>query len=262
MAELSAADFEALSAYVDGALAPTQAAELATRIAGEPALAVACARLSALKVATSACLAGDAPAPELRMPAAGSSRLVRLRPGRPRFAMLAASIGAFAIGAVLATALPLAPPSTDLRAPAAVSATIVDLHDRWADALPGMANEPDGEDWAWPIMAAAHLSPAFSREETEGVLAPMRQDGYVGQNGCRASLFSVDRPGSFAIGSLEDGVSVTAWSHGGRQFALVARAMDPKRFALLAGSLREGQSPPGPPEALLAAVRDRPTACS
>ncbi|WP_157070156.1 hypothetical protein [Aureimonas frigidaquae] len=263
MAELSVADFKALSAYVDGALSPAEAAHLAARIAGEPALALALARLSALKAATASCLPNDA-RPDLRMPAAQSSIFARRSARRPAVAVLAASIGAIIVGTLLVVTLQTAPLSGDLqdRAQAETSLTIVDRHDQWASETVAASENVDIQRWPTAIMAAAHLRLAHIDEQTNSHSVTTRQEGFIGRNGCRVSLFSVAQASPLEVGSIDADVSIVAWSGEGRQFALVTRSMDSKRFALLAKAVRDGQSPSELPAALIAAARDMPSTCS
>lgn len=262
MAETTASDFEALSAYVDGALSASDAAMLAERIAAEPGLAKAAARLTALKAASATRLPTDPPTPPYTLPTRALPVMRSPDPRRmqKRIAAIAACLCAVVAGGALTTFF-----SHEAVAPASgtFEAGRVDalaLHDAWSDTGGVLTPLANFDEERRQVMAATDLLPAFARDGVAGTNA-FHQEGYVGANGCRVSVFLAPLGTRLSLPTVAGDALAAAWDQEGEQALLVARAMDPVRFAKLAAALRDAPTSGGESGDLIAALRSQLGGC-
>ncbi|WP_119459111.1 hypothetical protein [Rhodospirillaceae bacterium SYSU D60014] len=232
-------DWTDLNAYVDGELRPDAAAEIAARIAADPAVAAQVATLARLKAATAAALSpASAEVPEIRL-----GRGVR-GPGWRRHGARAA-----AAAVLLVVALGLGQwlwPRPD-----AVQAWLqqaTERHAQWLAAErdpapiapPAIrpADAPDGPSWI-PDLALARLAVAHVAA-TKSNGRPELYVGYVGVNGCRLGLWIGPAPARLAASLAEhrDGdVTSFTWRAGDIGYAVMARGMDEARLRAVAAYL-------------------------
>lgn len=222
--------WDEVNAYVDGELAPRDAARVARAVADDPELAATVAVLARLKAAA----AESVRAPDLALPAPP--------PARRRLAVAAAAIlGLLGLAAVLWSAADR--PDSSL---AWLDRAEAD-HIAWA-AAPGGA-QADGQAGAllaaqWklggaaviPVLDAARLKLVLVRtislEEGEALHL-----GYVGSRGCRVSLWVRPAPPTLSPDIAErdrDGASAYVWRAGELAYALIASGMAADRLATLA----------------------------
>lgn len=209
--------WEEINAYVDGELAPEEAAAVAAAIAADASLAMEVARLAQLK-ATLAGGFGPAPCP---VPP------VRLRHGRhwPRAVALAAvMVGGIVVSAIVTTdilarlgTLPENSTASPLIAFPA-GPVPVQVGDTRSDAvLPDLAN------------AGLRLVSLSATTSPDGSMAI-----YQGSHGCRVSLWVGPEAG---LGRMSDteaaGPHVHAWHVGTLGFVLTTNGMDPNRRSIL-----------------------------
>ncbi|BCH24580.1 anti-sigma factor [Mesorhizobium sp. L-8-10] len=227
--------FDKLSAYVDGELDAAEAARLAMLAARDPSVAQAIARLQSLRAA----IADSVPPPvQLLVPDMPSPFPPRRLPDLKRVAAAAGLALALLAGGYWFIDRTRTPRTmTDL-------AAAVALHDRWLEtALPPLRPKPTSAAPADRLLSATGLRLVLKErvELEEGMLA--LHSRFVGERGCRMSLFE------FGAGLRDDATNaldihqkgalhVARWQSGRTMFIVVARDMDPVRFATIAGSLR------------------------
>ena len=222
--------WDEVNAYVDGELAPRDAARVARAVADDPELAATVAMLARLKAAA----AESVRTPDLTLPAPP--------PARRRLAVAAAAIlGLFALVAILW-------PATDRPGSSLAWLDQAEAgHVAWA-AAPAAA-QADGQAGAllaarWkfggaaviPVLDAARLKLALVRtvplEEGEALHL-----GYVGSRGCRVSLWVRSAPAALPREIVErhrGGTSSYVWRAGELAYALIASGMAADRLATLA----------------------------
>ncbi len=234
-------DWQTLNAYVDGELAPGEAARVAAAMARQPKLAARVATLSRLK----------AVANELQPPLAAPAP--PLPPRRAPTTRQGLALAAAALAAVAILALwfwPASAPPGPLWLDSAVTA-----HLEWLARTPegdGGAPQPVALDQTGtagiPDLSEAHLTLVYvnlvpGRGQGHGL-----QLGYRGIHGCRVSLWIAEATAGLgetpaAVGATD--VAGYAWRVGESGFALLARGMDPDRLRLLATTVarmtRQGQ---------------------
>lgn len=228
--------WDQLSAYVDGELAADEAAAVAAAIAADSDLAARVASLTQLKAKTAAtATAWDSASPPAVL-ARGHGISGGGRIWRP--ALLAASLTlAVALGAML-----LIPSQGQQVGPLQVA---LDLHRNWIAAPAGSARTDNvaaaAALTAIPDLSAAGLTlshvvmPATRAAEGQGVLFAFR-----GPRGCRVSLWVSDAPRDFTVEPVRqefDGLVGFVWRVERKGYALIARDMDPQRFATLASAV-------------------------
>jgi anti-sigma factor RsiW len=251
--------FEMLSAYVDGELPPHVAASIARLAAVDRRVAAQVAALQDLRAGVSGI------APEIVM--------VAVKPPTSRESPPAGVLAA--LGAIMLALAALvgflggdtAPGGT----PPVALAGLIDRHDAWIAAgtvLRAAATDADPVDL---LLAHAGLMTAGSASIHLPGGAVARHAGYIGQRGCRLSLFQVPRKETRAAEAIDlaiDGDEETAsplltahWSHAQTTFILIARGMDPVRFAGIASNLEaatDNDRDTHPPTIAEAAGANRP----
>jgi anti-sigma factor RsiW len=232
---MNAPDFETLNAYVDGELAPAEAAEVARAVAGDPLLAHQVATLTRLKAA----VVESIELPELDLPAAAP------RVARRNWA-LAASLAFLLIGGsvLLSRAYDL-PAAADWLAPAWRA------HAAWS--LPEGGGSAEGDSRSRLMLQAAsfqRVDRAFVPDLTAAKLfvthISQRDDllgraalvvGYAGTRGCKVTLVvaAAAAPLSDHLARYDDSPGAAyAWRAGELDYLLLAEGMDAKRFRLVA----------------------------
>lgn len=226
--------FEMLSAYVDGELDAADAAHVAAAAAADPGLATAIARLQGLRASVAASI------PEFVYLPTGAVRQLRISWRPLHHVAIAASVALLLLAglAVLTHQTPEQSPRL-----AAELAPAVAIHDRWLEtSLPAMPMEQASAAPFDRLLAATGLRLVLRdrAELDDGVEAVHSR--FVGERGCRLSLFesaaseSADRE-RMDIGH-EGALLLAHWSDGRQSFVIVARDMNPVRFATIVGSLR------------------------
>jgi len=220
--------WETLNAYVDGELAPAEAAAVASTVARDPDIAARIATLAALRAVVTAVPQEQAP------PFTTPSRRPNVRGAARRLAGLAAAV---IVSAGLGFAVWLASPVSRPADPAAAVAA----HRHWLagrEALPAGAvslERAGARSGALPDLSAASLR--LVRLETglgedERIFA-----GYAGPNGCRVGLW-VSRATSAQtaepVRSTTDGVTIRSWRSGDLGYAMLAIGIDEARLDLIA----------------------------
>lgn len=226
--------FDKLSAYVDGELDAAEAARLAVLAARDPSVAQAIARLQSLRAAIA-----DSVPDSVQLPVPGTPRPVSLRQ-RPDLKRLAAAAG-LAL-ALLAGGYWFIDRASAPHAAQDLAAAVA-IHDRWLEtAVPPLRPKPASVAPADRLLAATGLRMVLKdRVELEDG-TPAVHSRFVGERGCRLSLFEMAAvpaadPASALDIRQEGSLHVAQWQVGGTAFIVIARDMDPVRFATVAGSL-------------------------
>jgi anti-sigma factor RsiW len=220
--------WQALNAYVDGALAPAETRHVEAAAAADPAVAAALAELGRAKRATAALL-------ELGL--AGAPAAPALQPERPRRAGTRKHLWAAAAALLLvvaALALWRSGSSGDETA-AWLAQAQSRYHAQLASAAP-----------AEPALLPAVLvgqAPVFdlglaglSLVETESRDGAVYL-GYQGSRGCRLGLWIAAAPAGLEAElreSLHEGLLLATWRQGQLGYALLSQDMDPRRFTGIA----------------------------
>ncbi len=222
----SEVSWQQLNAYVDGELSAREKAAVAEDIASDPSLARAVAVLQGVKAELA-----DFP---------GSEPARRRRGGRfslPFVPWLSAACIALLVagGAVLATQL-TAPETPFLLAE----------HQQWAEtAGPGGAPAPHrGVAKAFFAPQLPSLAPFGLRLDHAALVSltdggEALHAGYVGQRGCRISLFLLPTESAANAPGPSAGVLQASGQAGPWRYHLLAQDMDSARFALIAAALDE-----------------------
>lgn len=224
-------DWEALNAYVDGELEPAHAADIADRIAHDPALARQAAALTGMKAALAE--PGDIPAFDF------ASKATEGRHRRRWLAIAASAAFILAASAFWATQF-------DPAAPTWLTAAAT-AHDSLAaqqtDALPQAEQIAAiaGFQPYIPDLAAAKLSLAAAAPFAVGGSAGGLALQYTGTRGCRVTYVAFPGEG-FALGEnlarIESGdLTGYGWRVGAIGYALLAQGMDPNRLAVIAANV-------------------------
>lgn len=224
---------EMVNAYVDGELAPGEAAIVARRVARDPALARQLAMLQEMRAEVAAIpddvvLSGHVPVARRHSP-------------RLRRVAAAAVLGAILTGAGW---WGFDRDSTPTLSGKSALAGMVESHDAWR-ASTSEALLPAGIASArtTALMAATGLELVHEEIVALPDGRAARHSGYLGSNGCRVSLFEL--PGRDNRGSLttlafaeNDGLLHASWRSSDTRYVLLARQMDSVRFATIASSVR------------------------
>lgn len=230
---------EQLNAFVDGELDLQGRAEVTARAAADPAYARELAALMRLK----ATLGNAVPARPIDLtPDAPPA------PAAPRGHRRAT--GAIAAGILLLAALAagwFAHESRPQQSSQIALDWLIEAHRAWTAQKPG---DPDAVaaqavsaalDPAIPDLSVNGLDIVYSGERRVPGREKALVTGYRGSRGCRLTLF-VHRPGKVSLAepvTLETGaVRASIWRAGALQYALIAEGMAPRRFRLIAESVR------------------------
>lgn len=233
------AEWERLSAYVDGELPADEAAEIAARLVLDRELAAQVAALTRLKAEIKNAYA---PPP---LPVSAPARPASSRGGRLQWIAAAAAVAALAFLWWPGTGGGPAPQDGWLK-PA------IERHAEWratvgrgdridvSAASPALGLGDLGRNAQVLDFSDAGLQVSRIEFVRQNGLAAALHVGYVGSRGCRVSLW-IGR----ATGSLEPvsgrfgGIDVVAWRVDDLAYALLASGMDGERFQLIARSARE-----------------------
>ncbi len=239
-------DWEALNAYVDGELAPNEAASVARDIAQDPGTAETAATLSCLK---SALLEqADPPGDFELLPPTATDR----KPPFWRAAHTAATAAALVI-CMAASALWHWDTSRDDTADIQRTAwhqEAIDIHRDWianrTNERPPALNIPataalTAPDLRIPDLSDSGLTPVLLQAEAHlGSMTGYRV-GYGGTRGCRISFFVLQGDGEIPAhlkARNEGAPQALAWHHDQAHYLLLAEGMAEARFDLIARTLR------------------------
>ncbi|MEK9660296.1 MAG: hypothetical protein VW644_00920 [Alphaproteobacteria bacterium] len=232
---------ETLGAYVDGELDTAKAADIAARIARDPAMARRAAVLMRLKASAASAFRSDSFVPDLDDPEP-------LRPAtRWRAALATAAAIVVLFTGVVGVQLYSGQQSPDwLTAAAAQHAAMADQPAQPALQLTGLERVAGFQPYI-PNLASARLQPVAS--------APFRRDGSVapagialhfrGTRGCKVTYIAFmlddtpDLPGEKLAPIDGAGVEGYGWRVGDIGYLLIARGMDQTRLTTLAGTIHE-----------------------
>lgn len=223
---------EHLNAYVDGELAPQDAARVTLAITSDRTISQRVVRLQQLKAA----VAGFAEAEALPdLPAH------RHRPDRRPVWWIAAGLAG--IAAMLAT-LDLSVSSLDKASREAaiqtanIAPAFMTLHDQWVAQPQDTAgfDLPDEFSWMAPVILSSNLQ-LLHLARSEGTL----HLGFKGPNACRISIFVSDFEGvdDGLRMDISDRIQRATWQIGPLGFEMIARDMAPARFATVAAGLHQ-----------------------
>lgn len=220
--------WEVLNAYVDGELAPSDAAVVVSAAAADERLAAKIATLARLKAAV-------ATGPELPPRQTLLPTEMRRRPMR-RTALAAAA--ALLIAVIVVQRWPDSAQDD--------AATLLQLsqlaHQHWqsaAEVLPGTAL--DISRYALPLppdLRPAGLRLALTRAE-QGAGREGLHLGYLGTRGCRFSLLIWPQIGAKFEQTAAGRGGVAAWRAGSHGYVALAADMAPERFAMIVAWLRQ-----------------------
>ena len=252
MMDEQAMSWERLNAYVDGELAPPDAAAVASAVAHDLGLARRIATLAALKANVAGLSTDVAPPYVTRERATKTTGTAR------RLAAIAATL---ALVAGMGSAIWLAtsrPRSEDM------SAALM-AHRPWLTGSEAPATAALSIDLAGARSGALpDLSPASLRLVRLDVKPePARNGevfaGYEGPNGCRVGLW-VSPAGSTnavePIRTAKNGISIRAWRNGDLGYAVVGVGIDEARLDLIAALAAKSLRNDGPPSQQIAALND------
>lgn len=235
-------DFELLSAYVDGELPPDERSRLETRMVSDPGLSHRAVALRLMKAGVAG-IGGDTLL--VTVPAVSPYR-------RPMLAM-ATAVGlslALAFAGGWAGALSLGGRNQAATRPEALAQAVL-LHDVWSRGAQATAPKPASvtDGFEAPELAEAGLALASLNTEASIDGKPAIQVGYLGQHGCRLSLFRMgETRGDAAFRIKSDaGVQSADWADASFRYIVVARHLDLMRFTVLASALNEMTTHAGQP---------------
>lgn len=259
-------EWERLSAYVDGELPADEAAEIAARLVTDRELAAQVAALTRLKAELKH--AFEVPAIEVTPPPQ------RPTTRRHRLTWVAAAAAAAALAFVVWLKAGTAPEAQAVWLEPAIT-----QHADWR-ATVGRGDRIDvsasglliglqdlGRHAQVLDFSDAGLQVAKIEFVRQNGLAAALHVGYVGNRGCRLSLWIGRATGAFEpVNGRFDGTEVVAWQVGELAYALLASGMDEERFLLIARSARDAtmRHRPLDPDVRVAlqASRDSSAPCS
>lgn len=242
-------DWDALNAYVDGELSPSEAAEIAARIAREPALAQQAATLARMKAAAASVFEQEQSAFELpdilSGPAVG--RAAQTAQSR-RFVRLAAAAATLLILIALSGYFLMDPRSGGDAPPWLTRAAAV--HEELAALAAGSNFElasleaQAGFQPYVPDLTAARLRPVAATSIPGGTAPVGIAVHFRGTRGCKLSYFAFALP--WDGGQLDETLSqLTAgsisgygWRVGDIGYLLLAEGMDAPRLTVIAVSIQ------------------------
>lgn len=213
--------WDQLSAYVDGELPSSQIAEFEARLQSDPTLRAELERLRSLKQDLA----------QLRPPASGHTTMHAMTPASPgrRVAMaVAAAVIVMALGVAALMAWPTEKQTWLARA--------VALHDLMSQAtyvveeghVARLVSSGQALEFRAPDLTASRLFlvDVASTSDAEGPAIAMH---YRGMNGCRLTVVALEAGDELSEPVETDSLTYT-WTHGGFNFAVIAKGMDRQRF--------------------------------
>jgi anti-sigma factor RsiW len=253
--------FDALSAYVDGELAPEQAARVAAAAASDPEVAGQLATLHALRASVSQLK------PEVVISPLDGAGRPRGRRARAGGTLLLAGAAAVVIVAALAWHTRTAP-VVDAESPRAAIQPLIDDHDAWIATGASDYREVAARSNEFrQLLAQAGLDLVHTVVSVDDDGRLTRHYGFLGSRGCRLSLFeSPGAAGAGAVATAVDagaGLATAVWAVGDVQYVVVARSMSGERFATVVAALRDATQRGGVPDPYaVAALRDARQPCT
>lgn len=251
MTEEQAMSWEQLNAYVDGELAPADAAAVASAVAGDPALAARIATLAKLRAAVTGLPRETAP------PFVTSFRRRSVTAAARRLAALAAAV---MVVAGLGSAVWFASGSSPADLSAALAANRPWLAGREAPATAAVSVELSGaRSSALPDLSAASLRLVRLDMLPDTAKSGEVFAGYEGPNGCRVGLWLSRQAPTNAVEpvrSEKNGISIRAWRSGDLGYAMVGVGLDEARLDLIAALAAKSLRNDGPASQQVAALNE------
>ncbi len=250
---------EHLNAYVDGELAPQDAARVTLAITSDRTISQRVVRLQQLKAAVAG-LADAETLPDLpELPAHGQ------KPDRRPIWWIA--VGLAGIAALLAT-LDLSVSNLDEPSgegaiqTANIAPASMTLHDQWS-AQPHDAagiDLPDEFSWMAPVILSSNLQLVHLARA-----ASTLHLGFKGPNACRLSIFVSGSEGADngLRMDISDHIQRATWQIGPLGFEMIARDMAPARFATVAAGLHQnGRTHAADPQMQIALLQTAQLPCT
>jgi len=242
MAE-SRISFEILSAYVDGELPAEKAAEVSLEAANDPALAARIAALQALRAGVAGITEGTGSQPDWTLLTQRAT--TRLR--KNRLMLTAASLFALMLAVTAGVSWFNNRTGTSANPLVAVEkvedvglATMIAAHDGWRPgSLDAVEIKGNTDPRFTSLLEASGLTLAYAARLPLPDGKEAHQASYLGQHGCRLSLFAkpIDRSDISLSISVQEKLMLATWTSDEQSFVLVARDMDSVRFSVIASSL-------------------------
>jgi anti-sigma factor RsiW len=251
--------FEILSAYVDGELSLDEAAAVARWAASDSQVAAQVAALRSLRAGV------HSMASDMTVIAVATTR------PRHRLAATGALLGLGIVGMVLAL---LAGAPFDRPDPMAQeTAQAIERHDQWLAGDGAAVRATSGDDGSFDLlMAASGLTRVHFETAPLAANDHARHSAFIGERGCRLSLFEIPVQTNGAKGraarggtaelTSRNGLLTARWQTAGMRFIMIARDMDPVRFSVIAAAMQEaGERRDAPDPAVIADLHDARRPC-
>jgi len=221
---ISQQNMETINAYVDGELAPHEAARVAEEIATDPQLAAMVAKLHAMKSTVSV--------------AFNTQEVIAIAQRKPLVAQsVVGAVAACLLVAVIGGGIWY---SVAQRSSNKVVAAAMLQHDNWV-AEYQVASSPliKASALVTPDLTPAGLTLAGVQKNIKLGLTSAQRYAYVGSRGCKLSLFVSSQNNAFeGLGNLaRPDALIVKWAVANRSFLLVSRKMNPQRFKTIAKAL-------------------------
>lgn len=223
-------DFQALNAYVDDEVSPDTKASIDRNVARDSTLA---REVEALRRMKSGVAGIGSDVVLLQLPTR-RPQISRAALGAVAAMLMLTFVGGWFVATTFNRSADREGANTVVQA--------LKLHDDWsATVINTSAHATDLRSFDAPELAAAGLTLVALNADAEIAGKHAIQAGYLGEHGCRLSLFRI--PGAeqdmvFHIVN-EGGVQSAVWADRSFRYVVIARRLDVTRFALLADALRE-----------------------
>jgi hypothetical protein len=221
---ISQQNIETINAYVDGELAPQEAARVAEEIAADPQLAAMVAKLHAMKSAVSV--------------AFNTQEVIAVAQRKPFFTQSAVrAVAACLLVAVIGGGIWY---SVAQRSSNEVVAAAMLQHDNWvAEYQEASSPVIKTSTLVTPDLTPAGLTLAGVQKNVKLGTTNGQRYAYVGRRGCKLSLFVSSEGNAFeGLGNLtRSDALIVKWAVANRSFLLVSRKMNPHRFKTIAKAL-------------------------
>ncbi|MEO5756537.1 MAG: hypothetical protein ABIQ51_06745 [Mesorhizobium sp.] len=221
-------DFQTLNAYVDDELSPEAKASIDRNLARDGKLAREVEALRRMKAGVAG-IGSDVVL--LQMP---TRRPQNLALGAIAAMLMLTFVGGWFVATTFS-------PSAGREGVNTV-AQALKLHDDWSATVMNISGQAaDLRSFDAPELAAAGLRLVALHADAEITGKRAIQAGYLGEHGCRLSLFRIADVGSDMVYHItnDGGAQSAVWADGSFRYVVIARKLDVTRFAVLADALRD-----------------------